>query len=194
MLAKKASFVRAADAEGYAVGSYHLPVEALAVFLRALPATLAGNVGLAVVLEAGTALPESPALEDDGVPICTGLPDPDSDADDDADDDAVDGALEPADIVGALGPLRAAAAVCVGATPGPGARGGRLSLAARIGAGGRVIAACVTADSTDDAHLRACIVRAAQAVVFPDPHGVIDFVLPLQLVPGAAHHQRPLCE
>lgn len=162
-------------------------VDALASFLRLLPATLAGNVGLAVALEAGTRLPDSVALEEDApAPICAALPE--------APPGATEGTLEPADIVAALGPLRSAAAICVGATPGPGARGGRVALAARIGEGGRVLEACITADSTDDAHLRGCVLRAARALVFPDPHGLVDFALPLVLAPGAAHHQRPLCE
>lgn len=164
-----------------------VPLETLAELLRALPSTLAGNVGLAVALEAGTRLPDEPAaLDDDVAPVCAGLSDPPP--------DAREGTLEAADIVAALGPLRTAAAVCVGATPGPGARGGRLSLAVRIGEEGRVLDACIRSDSSDDPHLRACVVRAARALVFPAAGGLVDFELPLSLSPGAAHHQRPLCE
>ena len=162
-------------------------VETLVAFLRALPSTLTGNVGLAVALEAGTRMPEAAALPDEeDAPICAALPE--------APADAREGTLEPADIVAALGPLRTAAAICVGATPGPGARGGRIGLAARIGEGGRVVEACITADATGDAHLRTCVLRAARALVFPDPGGLVDFALPLSLAPGPAHHQRPVCE
>lgn len=164
-----------------------VPVESIAAFLRLLPSTLAGNVGLAVALAPGTVLPATPALEEEEtVPVCDALPD--------APADATEGSLEAADIVAALGPLRASAAICVGATSGPGARGGRLVLSARIDASGRVIEACISADSTDDAHLRACVLRAARGLVFPEAGGLVDFALPLSLAPGPAHHQRALCE
>lgn len=171
----------------FVVAEAGLPLETLARFLRQLPTTLAGNVGLAVALESGTVLPSAPATDEvRTAPICDGLPP--------APDDATEGTLEAADIVAALGPLRASAAICVGATTGPGARGGRLVLSARIDASGRVTDACISEDSTDDGYLRACVVEAARSLVFPESGGLVDFALPLSVAPGVSHHQRAFCE
>lgn len=155
--------------------------------LRLLPATLSGHVALAVALERGITLPDRPTLEaEEGVELCADLPPsdaPDSDV------------LSASDIRAGLSRLSTTVAICVGATTGPGARGGRMELMARIAGGGRVSDACIRADDTGDAHLRACVLRAARELTFPDPGlGQVVFAVPLVLEPGTSHHQRAVCE
>lgn len=163
-----------------------ISLSALFAALALLPSTLAGHVALAVVLERGVTLPDRPTLlEEEGAPLCTELPassEPESDA------------LGGAEIREGLARLSGSVAICVGATTGPGARGGRMELLARIVSGGTVGDACIRADDTEDAHLRACVLRAARALTFPDPHGQVVFAVPLVLAPGTAHHQRATCD
>lgn len=188
----------AADALGApdAVGALFVTAESgvslarLADVLRAIPDALSGRVGLAVALAEGTRLPEPPATapptEDASCP--GGLPP--------LAEDAPIGRLRPEAIVGSLGPLRQAAATCVGAAEGEGAGGGRVALAIRIGPGGLVQEACAVEDATNDPSLRACLARAARTTAFPapDPPGAVDVQLPLVLAPLPSQRQRPLCD
>jgi hypothetical protein len=153
--------------------------------LRLLPSTLAGDVGLAVALERGVVLPDRVALEDDGAPLCDGLPATEAPSSD---------AFGASSLREGMSRLSGPVAICVGTTAGPGARGGRMELMARIIDGGTVGEACIRADDTGDAHLRACVLRAARALVFADPDGVVDFAVPLVLEPGTIHRQRATCE
>jgi hypothetical protein len=167
-----------------------LPLSRLAEVLEAVPDDLAGRVGLAVALEPGTRLPETPqgeeeAAEDahcpDGLPALA--------------EDAPVGSLRPQVIVSSLGPLRQGAEICVGTTGGPGAAGGRVVMALRIGPDGRVEEACAVEDETNDPALRACLANAARATAFPapDPPGHVDVQLPLVLSPVESQRQRPVC-
>ena len=153
--------------------------------LRLLPSTLAGDVGLAVVLERGVVLPDRVVLEEDEAPLCEALSETDA---------ATSDALSATDLRAGIARLSGPVAICVGTTPGPGARGGRMELMARIIDGGTVGEACIRADDTADAHLRACVLRAARALVFTDPDGVVDFAVPLVLEPGTIHRQRATCD
>ncbi len=162
-----------------------VPLDTLYEALRLLPSTLAGDVALAVVLERGVALPDRVALEEESAPLCEELPPTDAPSSD---------ALTATDLRAAIDRLAGPVAICVGTTTGPGARGGRLELMARVIDGGTIGEACIRADDTGDAHLRACVLRAARALVFPDPDGVVDFAVPLVLRAGTIHRQRATCE
>lgn len=164
-----------------------VPVRAVVELMERIPATMAGRVTLAVVLEEGTRLPDAPVIQGgERAELCPGgLPE--------LAEDAPLGDLAPERIRGALDPLRSAAELCVGTSTGPGAAGGRVSLAVRIGPDGRVTDACAMEDSTGDAELRACLARAARGLAFDPPGGVLDFALPLVLEPGTAQRQVPVC-
>ncbi len=165
-----------------------VPLAQLRALLGAFPPGLVGHVGLALLLAADTRLPDAPTLEaPEEVPLCTaGLPE--------LDDAARLGDLSSERLVAGLAPLRSAGEICVGTSTGAGARGGRVVVDVRVGPRGVVSAACVREDETDDATLRACLVRALRELVFDDPGGVLDFELPLVLAPGRSHRQRALCE
>ncbi|MCB9594365.1 MAG: hypothetical protein H6719_16660 [Sandaracinaceae bacterium] len=163
----------------------------LAAVLAVVPAELAGRVALAVPLAEGVRLPAAAGTETpggdpsrcpDGLPALA--------------EDAPLGTLRPDRIVQSLGPLRQGAEICVGATAGPGAAGGRVALAMRIGGDGRVAEACVAESSVVDAALHECLVRAARAMAFdaPSPPGFVDVQLPLSLAPLPVQRQRALCE
>ncbi len=168
-----------------------VPLATLAEALSSLPDALSGRVGLAVTLAAGTRLPGAPAAADaaDTEGLCpNGLPP--------LGEGMSEGSLRPDRIVSSLGPLRQGAEICVGATDGPGAAGGRVGLAMRIGPDGQLIEACVTEEAAPDPTLRACLLRAARATMFPepDPPGAVDVALPLVLAPLDSQRQRPLCD
>lgn len=166
-----------------------LPVTRLAEVLAAVPDALAGQVALAVTLDAGTRLPaaaEAIAPSDehlcpDGLPA---LP-----------EETAPGTLRAPAIVSSLGPLRQGAEICVGTSGGRGAAGGRVVMAMRIGPDGRVSDACLVEDETEDPTLRDCLVRSARATAFPapDPAGPVDVELPLVLAPLESQRQRALC-
>jgi hypothetical protein len=165
------------------------PLERIAGVLAQIPEELAGRVGFAVALAPGTRLPRAPAetVAPGGALCAGGLPAP-------GEGDA-QGDLAPRVIVQSLGPLRQAAESCVSFAQGPGASGGRIELALRIGADGSVSEACAVSDSSGDASLRECLVRAARATAFPapSPPGYVDVQLPLVLAPSESSRQRPLC-
>lgn len=168
-----------------------LPLSRLADVLAAAPDRLTGTVGLAVALAPDTRLPEPPEqggqADTDGLcpnglpPLAEGAP---------------VGNLLPQRIVSSLGPLRQGAEICVGATDGPGAAGGRVVLALRIGADGSLAEACVVEEAAPDPSLRACLLRSARSTMFPtpDPPGAVDVQLPLVLAPLDEQRQRPLCD
>lgn len=167
------------------------PISRVADVLALVPPALAGRVALAVPLAPGTRLPTPPreAELDARAGLCpNGLPELPA--------DAPSGDLRPDAIVQSLGPLRQGAETCVSSTQGPGALGGRVVLALRIGPDGRVSDACAVEDATNDAVLRECLLRAARATAFPapEPPGYIDAQLPLTLAPLASQRQRPLCD
>lgn len=158
----------------------------LSSVLRAIPASMAGRVGLAVALPSGTRLAavgtatEAPPSE----AICTL-----STTEEPPGDLSVDA------IRAGVQPLIARAETCVGTSEGRGALGGRVVLSMRIGAHGEVSEACISEDPTDDGVLRACLVRAARALSFAAPtNGTVDVDLPLVLASGVAHRQRALCD
>jgi hypothetical protein len=145
---------------------------------RAQPAALAVN------LAPNTTLPEPRAAEGDA--LCpTGL-------DETA---APTGELSVAQLQGGLAGLREHAGDCLSQADVRGAAGGKLALALRIGASGRVEAACVMSDETGDAHLRACLLGQARQLSFPAPRpaGSVDVQLPLALRPAPGGATPLLC-
>ncbi len=176
----------------YVTAEAGTPVDRVADLLRRVPAALAGRVGVAVALAPGTRLPAPPEASDsadssaglcpDGLPELPG--------------DAATGDLRPDAIVASLGPLRQAAGTCVSGTQGPGAAGGRVVLALRIGRDGRVESACATSDATNDPVRRECLLRAARATAFPapSPPGSLDVQLPLSVAPLPSQRQTPICD
>ncbi len=163
----------------------------LAAVLALVPPELAGRVALAVPLAEGVRLPADAAAASSGADNARcpdGLPE--------LPEEAPIGDLRPDRIVASLGPLRQGAEICVGATAGPGAAGGRVVLAMRIGPDGVVNEACVVESAAPDPALHECLARAARAVAFdaPAPPGFVDVQLPLVLAPLPAQRQRPLCD
>lgn len=169
----------------------NVSLERLAEVLARIPPQLAGRIALAVALAPGTRLPEAPAevqSADEDAGLCPeGLPE--------LTEEVALGDLCPELIVERLEPLRRGAESCVVGARGPGAAGGRVVLAMRIGPDGRVQEACVRDDETGDPELRECLVRAARSVVLPAPNppGVVDVELPLALAPLPIQRQAPLC-
>ena len=158
----------------------------LSSVLRAIPASFAGRVGLAVALPQGTRLaaPPSAAEAPANEAICAL-----------SETEEAPGELSVEAIRLGVQPLVARAEACVGASEGRGALGGRVVLSMRIGASGEVSEACISEDATGDGVLRACLVHAARALAFAAPtSGSVDVALPLVLAPGLAHRQRAICE
>lgn len=158
----------------------------LSSVLRSIPASFAGRVGLAVALPQGTRLAAPPTAAEappsEAICALTETEEP-------------PGELSVEAIRLGVQPLVARAEACVGASEGSGALGGRVVLSMRIATSGAVSEACISEDATDDGVLRACLVRAARALVFTAPtEGSVDVALPLVLAPGVAHRQRPICE
>jgi hypothetical protein len=169
-----------------------IPLERVARVLALVPDSLAGRVALAVALAPGTRLPQPPGQTehaDAGAGLCAdgGLSE--------LAEDAPTGDLRPETLVQRLAPLRRSAEACVSGTQGPGAAGGRVVLALRIGPDGAVTEACAAEDSTGDPVLRTCLLRAARTLAFdvPSPPGFVDVELPLVLAPVASQRQVPLC-
>lgn len=161
-----------------------MPVAELVAILGELPA-MPGRVALAVPLPENTRLPEPPASTAETAPICQ-LTTPAEEA---------LGELPISALREGVAPLIDRARLCAGTTDGPGALGGRVQLAMRIDARGRVIEACVTDDDTNDGALRACLVAAARELAFPAPTGgALDVALPFSIAPGPTHRQLALCE
>lgn len=169
----------------FVVAEAGVSLEAVHAALALLPSTLAGHVALAVALEAGVALPDRPTLDPgEPAPLCAGIAE--------TDEPWSETASGPA-LLERIGSLRGPISVCVGASTGPGARGGRMELMVRLTRGGTVAEACMSQDSTDDEPLRACILRAVRELGFPDPEGQVIFAVPLVLEPGIAHRQAAVC-
>jgi hypothetical protein len=166
-------------------------LEILRSALSAL-APLGAPIALAVPLAPDVRLPPEPVVAPEVMDrgFCGGgsLPEPAA--------DAVEGDLPAAELRAALAPLGEAAARCLAHASGRAASGGRLDLALRIHAEGRIAEACVVRDPILDPALRLCVLAAAQSLRFPAPRpaGFVDLALPLRLAPDAALAQRPLCE
>jgi hypothetical protein len=172
------------EATVYVTAEANVPLAEVAAALAAVPVGAAVALGVALGAEVRVPDPPPPAAERPTGLCPAGLG---------AAERSPPGQLEPALIVGALGPLRAAARSCMAESGGMRAAGGRLELMMRIGANGAVERACLLTDEVGGAALRDCLVRAAEATRFPRPQpaGHVDVSLPLVLRPTV---QRPVCD
>ncbi len=167
----------------FVTASAGMPVAELVAILGALPA-MPGRIALAVALPEDTRLPAPAAPTAETAPICALSPQP---------EDAL-GELPIEALRQGVAPLVDRARLCAGTTDGPGALGGRVTIAMRVDATGRVSEACVTEDGTNDGILRACLVAGARELVFPAPTGgALDVALPFVIAPGVTHRQVALC-
>lgn len=168
----------------FVVAEAGVSLDTLYDVLASLP-PLDGRVALAVALEAGVTLPDRPTLEpSEPAPLCDGIAET---------DEPWSETIEGAALMAPLRALSGRFAVCVGASTGPGAAGGRMELMVRLTRGGTVADACIHTDDTGDEALRACILRAVRETGFPDPAGQVIFAAPLVLSPGPSHRQSAVC-
>ncbi len=146
---------------------------------------LGARTALAVNLAPGTPLPALPAPNatlrcPDGLPE-TDLP---------------EGDLSLDALLSSVQPLRERAPDCLLRGGASGAAGGKLTLALRIDAQGKVQESCVRADELGDAAIAGCVLDLARKLAFPKPQpegGVVDAELPLVLRPHSAPAQAPVC-
>ena len=156
--------------------------------LRRLLAALPDNtpVSLCVALEADIRIPDppEPPVERDTGMCPDGLPPPS--------EELPAGGLDRTLLVGALGPLRDRARLCLESAAGTRAAGGRVEVMMRIGAEGRVVDACLRTDELGGTEMRHCLIEAARATRFPVPRpaGHVDVSLPLRLMPS---YQQAIC-
>jgi hypothetical protein len=174
-----------AEAALYLSAEADLPLAKLIELLRLLPGQR--SVTFALALPSGTHVPtQTVQLTPQRCP--DGLPEPIEGSD--------EGELAASAIVPALAPLRVQAQACLEQARGAARAGGRLTLAMRIAADGRVQESCVQEDASGDAQLELCILTSARALQFPvpAPAGFVDVRLPLSLTPASVASQRALCE
>lgn len=172
-----------AGAEVYVTAEPGTSLRRLREVLAALSATAQDRVAFAVALPDGVSLPAPPAIEDAEGLCPDGLPPSGEDA----------GEVDPGRLRVAFAPLAEAGAACLSRAAPEAARGGRLELVLRIGAGGQVRQACLRRDGIGDPRLRACLLSAVRSLSLPDPGGDVDVALPLSLTPDRSGAQRALC-
>jgi biopolymer transport protein ExbD len=163
----------------------NVAVARLLKVLSALSRESIGPVALAVALPPGTPIP-APAAERASPALCpNGLPELEGES----------GELELEAIQTALIPFRERAATCLEQADARGAAGGRLRLAIRVEASGRVGRSCIEANETEDDALSACVIAATQQLTFPAPQpaGRVDLSLPIVLLQSSNPAQAPVC-
>jgi len=161
-----------------------IPLASLQMLLATLDAARL-PVALAVNLAGDTKLPV-PMRESSRATACDdGLPPT----------DAPDGNLPGSELNRGLGALSERLPDCLLRGDASGAAGGRLTLAFRINASGRVQEACVAKDDIDDPGVAACVIELARSLSFapPSPSGVLDIELPLALRPSPRAAQPATC-
>jgi TonB family protein len=175
----------ARDASVYVAAESAVPVARVYEVLRAL-APQSAPVVLAMVLPDEVTLPAPPQSAEAPRRCPDGL----------GETDALQGDLPVAALQEGVAPLRERAADCLRRAEGPGAAGGRMTLALRVDGEGRVSDACVVASEANDAALESCVVTLARDLRFqpPSPPGVVDAELPLSLKPASGAAQKPVCE
>jgi hypothetical protein len=169
-----------ADAALYVTAEAGTPLAELYALLAELPD--ARPTALAVALPAGTRLPPPP--EPAAAARCAeGLPE--------LPEDAPLGDLEPAALGATLSALRQSATSCMRALHGA----GKLTLALRVDAGGRVSDACAIESDVTEGVLATCLTESARQLRFPapSPPGFVDLHLPLTLMPSDLQPQNPVC-
>jgi hypothetical protein len=108
---------------------------------------------------------------------------------------APEGNLELDALLGGVNALKERAPDCLSQGGAQGAAGGKLTLAMRIDAQGRVAESCVQRDELGDPVIAACVLELTRGLTFPAPQpaGVVDTELPLVLRPHSAPAQAPVC-
>ena len=106
-----------------------------------------------------------------------------------------EGNLELDALLAGVGPLKERAPDCLTRGGAQGAAGGRLTVAMRIDAQGRVKESCMRADELGDPAIAACVLELTRGLAFPapSPAGVVDAELPLVLRPHSAPAQAAVC-
>jgi hypothetical protein len=169
----------------YATADRELELRALVAALELVPNRF--EIALAVTLPKGTHLPASaPSSHEAMCP--NGLPAP-----------AMaehEGELDSAAAQRALAPLREAALSCALNAGGRALLGGHLVLALRIGANGRALETCFSADEIAEPALRRCLIAAARDLPYPQPSaaGFADLEIPLQIALEGPSAQRVRCQ
>jgi hypothetical protein len=150
--------------------------------LKALPAP----VVLATALPSDVVLPTASTAHSAPLRCPDGLPETSADA----------GDLSVEALTRGLEPLKTQGMTCLKQADGPGSAGGRLRLALRIDAHGKVSDACLVASDVEDDALASCVLGQTASLRFdaPSPQGVVDAELPLSLRPDSVPAQRPVCE
>ncbi len=146
------------------------------------------EVALAVPLAAGTRLPTPAKPPRDPSLWCPdGLPAPSA--------GSAEGDIDPRAVREALVPLETGAQKCMASVSGEAATGGKVMLAVRIGARGKVEEICLTRDEIGSALLARCLAETVRGIAFPSPQpaGSVDIHLPLRLAPTGFEAQRALC-
>jgi hypothetical protein len=172
-------------ATAYVAAEARVPIARVYEVLAAL-STLDAPVVLAMALPPDVTLPVPPPPGERAQRCPDGL----------AATDALEGDLPVAALQEGIAPLRERAPDCLRRAEGPGAAGGRLTIALRIDPVGRVGDACVVASDADDDTLASCLLSLARELRFaaPSPGGVVDAELPLVLKPDSGGVQKPVCE
>jgi hypothetical protein len=172
------------DATLYVAAEPRIPLSKLYETLSRLKG-LPAPVVLATALPSDVVLPTASTAHSAPLRCPDGLPET----------SAVTGDLSVDALTRGLAPLKDQGMTCLKQADGPGSAGGRLRLALRIDAHGKVSDAClVTSDVEDDA-LASCVLGQAVALRFdaPSPQGVVDAELPLALRPDSVPAQPPVC-
>lgn len=160
-------------------------VGALLALLKLIPNRY--EVALAVSLPSSTRLPA--AAIDPGLGLCPGgLPEPGA--------SEREGELSRTAAQSAVAPLREAALSCALQSRGRALLGGKLLLAMRISADGKVREACFPSDGIGEPLLRRCLIATAKDMRLPQPSpaGFADLQLPLQLELTGPPPQRATCD
>jgi len=173
----------------YVTADAETTLRALSDLLSTLPYPQP-EVALAVVLEAGTRLPKQsePLMRDPAVWCPEGLPE--------LEFDAPQGDIPRSDIIAAIDTMRDEAQQCLAAAEGTAAAGGRLQVAIRIDASGKVEKRCLIEDEIGNLALARCILSTVNKLRFPPPNpsGPLDIHLPLRLTSQGISGQKPFCE
>jgi hypothetical protein len=175
----------------YITAEAETPLSDVYSLLASLPSQKL-EVALAVALPPGTRLPSlsvpAEAEPADASRWCpAGLPE--------VSGNIAEGDLPGAALADALKPLREAAQACLANEQRALATGGKVTLALRIGADGRVQTACLLDDEIREVTFADCLLRAARQQAFPHPQppGLVDVHLPLAFSSSAVPRQNPVC-
>ncbi len=163
-----------------------VPVTTVHTWLASTEKAGATDVSLAVVLPEGTKIPEPVSTKTAPAAHCaSGLP---------AAKDT-NGELSQEEIVSVLMPvLERDAPACLAHGDASESRGGRVTIAARIGREGQVKNACIVESELFGSAVESCLIDAIQRIGFPSPKGgMVDVMIPVRLTPDDSLRQAAVC-